>query len=148
MTTSGHSQKVGNRGFHFKAREQHIQIIYPTLSVVLKVPSQTAHGPYSTESNLFYHGETTYRVGWQIWIRYSRALERRCLLGGEPIVSQRNPPRDVWTVKRQNMRSWGPLRRSIFKWFRVTIQRTVTKLACGSNVEATLLLWQIFSIYN
>ena len=36
--------------------------------------------PNSTESNLFYHGETTYRDGWMIWIcYYSHALERRCL---------------------------------------------------------------------
>ena len=36
-------------------------------------------GTNSTEPNLFHHEETTYRVGWLIWICYSRALERRCL---------------------------------------------------------------------
>ena len=34
--------------------------------------------------NLFHHGETTYRVGWLIWISYSRALEKRCLTAGRP----------------------------------------------------------------
>ena len=38
------------------------------------------HGTNNTEPNLFHHGETTYRVGWLIWICYSRALERKCLL--------------------------------------------------------------------
>ena len=38
------------------------------------------HGPNSTESNLFHHGETTYRVWWLIWICYYRALERKPLL--------------------------------------------------------------------
>ena len=50
--------------------------------MVLEVPSQLVlHGTNSTELNLFHHGETTYRVGWLIWICYSRALERRCLTG-------------------------------------------------------------------
>ena len=43
---------------------------------------------------------------------------------------------------------WGPLRRPILKWFRVIIGRTVTKLACGCNVEATSLLWQKKSIFK
>ena len=38
------------------------------------------HGTNSTEPNLFHHGETTCRVGWLIWICYSPALERRCLI--------------------------------------------------------------------
>ena len=38
------------------------------------------HGTISTEPNLFHHGETTYRDGWMIWICYSSALERRCLV--------------------------------------------------------------------
>ena len=37
------------------------------------------HGTNSTEPNLFHHEETTYRVGWLIWICFPRALERRCL---------------------------------------------------------------------
>ena len=41
------------------------------------------HGTNSIEPNLFQHGETTYRVGWLIWICYSCALERRCLQGRE-----------------------------------------------------------------
>ena len=39
------------------------------------------HGTNSTETNLLHNVETTYRVGWLIWICYSRALERRCLDG-------------------------------------------------------------------
>ena len=34
----------------------------------------------------------------------------------------------------------GPSRHPLFRWFRVITERTVTKLACGSNVEATSLL--------
>ena len=49
--------------------------------------------PNSTESNLFHHGETTYRVGWMIWICYSRALERRCLGYKDLFLSFRNSPR-------------------------------------------------------
>ena len=41
------------------------------------------HGTNSTESNLIHHGETTYRVGRMIWLCYSHALERRCLIPSE-----------------------------------------------------------------
>ena len=38
--------------------------------------------------------------------------------------------------------SKGPSRHSLFRWFRVIIERSGTMLACGSNVEAHSLLWQ------
>ena len=37
---------------------------HPTLYVVHGRAKPVLHGPNSTDSNLFHHGETTYRVGW------------------------------------------------------------------------------------
>ena len=50
----------------------------------------------STESNLFHHRETTYRVGWMIWICCSHALERRCLIEGRRRC--RNTMDKLWTM--------------------------------------------------
>ena len=46
--------------------------------------------------------KTTYRVGWMIWICYSRALERRCLEEGEQVRLRRRRLRGKKFIKRDS----------------------------------------------
>ena len=41
-----------------------------------------------------------------------------------------------------------PSRHPLFRWFRVIIETTGKKLACGFNVEAHSLLWQKKCVFN
>ena len=66
--------------------------------------------------NLLGTSKTTYRVGWMIWICYSRALERRCLAKGF-ISTQRNCESPSTCSKSMHCRSC-----CIFvKWIRLGI---------------------------